>query len=48
MSYDNANEVVNGLHELLFSRYQIGLETSMRGSDSFSIHFNYCITNVTR
>ena len=33
MSYDNANEVDNELFEPLLSRYQIGLETSMRGSD---------------
>ena len=33
MSYDNVNEVVNELFESLISRYQIGLETSMRGSD---------------
>ena len=33
MSYDNENEVVNELFEILFSRYQIGLETSMSGSD---------------
>ena len=33
MSYDNANEVVNELFQSLLSRYQIGLETSMRGSD---------------
>ena len=32
MSYDNANEVVNEILESLFSSYQIGLETSMRGS----------------
>ena len=32
-SYDNANEVVNELFELLLSRYQAGLETSMRGND---------------
>ena len=31
--YDNANEVVNELLESLLSRYQIGLETSMRGSN---------------
>ena len=31
--YDNANEVVNELFESLLSRYQIGLETSMRGSN---------------
>ena len=33
MTYDNANEVINEIFELLLSMYQIGLETSMRGSD---------------
>ena len=33
MLYDNANEVVNELFESLLSRYQIGLKTSMKGSD---------------
>ena len=33
MSYDNANEVVNELFQSLLSKYQIGLETSMRGND---------------
>ena len=33
MSYDNANEVTNELFESLLSRYQIGLEKSMRRSD---------------
>ena len=33
MLYDNAKEVVNELFESLLSRYQIGLKTSMRGSD---------------
>ena len=33
MSYDNANEVVNELFESFLSRYQAGLETSMKGSD---------------
>ena len=33
MPYDNANEVVNELFELLLSRYQIGLETSIKWSD---------------
>ena len=33
MSYDNASEVVNKLFESLFSKYQIGLETSTKGSD---------------
>ena len=33
ISYDNANEVANELFKSLLSRYQIGLETSIRGSD---------------
>ena len=33
MSYGNANEIVVELFELLLSRYQIALETSMSGSD---------------
>ena len=37
MPYDNINEVVNKLFESLRSRYQIGLETSVRGSDFFPI-----------
>ena len=41
--YDNANEIVNELLESFLSRYQIGLETSMR-----EIRFNCCIINVTR
>ena len=33
MPYDNANEVVDKLFESLLSRYQIGLEISVKGSD---------------
>ena len=33
VSYDNANQVVSELFESLPSRYQIGLETSIRGRD---------------
>ena len=33
MSHDNENEVVNELFELLLSKYQLGLEISMRGRD---------------
>ena len=33
MTYDNTNNVMKGSFDLLFSRYQIGLETSMKGSD---------------
>ena len=38
MPRDNANEVVNGFFEPLLSRYQIGLEISMRRSGFI---FNY-------
>ena len=33
MPYDNVNEVVNELFKSLLSRYQIGLQTLMIGSD---------------
>ena len=33
VSYDDANQVVSELFESLPSRYQIGLETSIRGRD---------------
>ena len=33
ITYNNANDVADELFDQLFSRYQIGLETSMRGSD---------------
>ena len=48
MSYENVNEVVDELFESLILRYQIGLETSMRGSDFILIQFNGYITNVIR
>ena len=38
MTYDNANDVVDELYELLLPRYQIGLETSMRGIN-FIVNF---------
>ena len=34
MTYDNEVEVIKEIFESLLSRYQIGLETSMRGIDS--------------
>ena len=42
--YDNANEVVNKLFKSLLSRYQIGIETLMRGSDFIfdSVQLLYC------
>ena len=33
MIYDNANEVIGELFQSFFFRYQIGLETSMGGSN---------------
>ena len=33
MIYDNTDEVIEDLLESLFNRYQIGLQTSMRGSN---------------
>ena len=33
MTYDNINESIKEIFESLLSRYQIGLETLMRGSD---------------
>ena len=35
MIYDNTNEAIEKNFELLLSRYQIGLETSMKDSDFF-------------
>ena len=34
-SYSDANEVIDELFESFCSRYQVNLETSMRGSDFF-------------
>ena len=46
MPYDNANEVVSELFESLLSRYQTGLETSMRGGyfifDSVQLFYYKC------
>ena len=48
--YTNANEVIDELFESLFSKYQTGLETSVREREvifSF-IQFDRCIISVTR
>ena len=46
MPYDNINEVVIELLELLLSRYQVGLETPMGGSnlnfDSVQLFYYKC------
>ena len=38
ITYENANEVIEELFESLLSRYQIGLEATMRGC---GVIFNY-------
>ena len=43
---DKADEVIEELFRSLLCRYQIGLETSLRGSDLSLIVFIYYITNV--
>ena len=44
MTYDNANEVIKEIFDRYLSRYQTGLETSMKGSDFIfdSIELLYC------
>ena len=37
MAYDEANEVIEELFDSLFSRYQVGLKTSMKGSDYITL-----------
>ena len=45
MINDKADEVIEALFESFLNRYQVGLETSMRGSD-FIFVFIFCIINV--
>ena len=44
MIYDNTDEVIKKLLESLLSRCQIGLQTSIRGSDFIfdRVHLLYC------
>ena len=46
--FDNANEVIEEIFESLISRYQIGLETSLKGSDiifdSIQLLYSKCHT----
>ena len=46
MTYDNPNEVIKEIFESPFSRYQIGLETSMTGNgfifDGVSLLYYKC------
>ena len=48
MTYDNENKVIKEILESLLSRNQIGLETSMKGSNLILIRFSRCLTNATR
>ena len=46
MTYDNANDIIDVRFQSLFSRYQIYLETSLRGRififDSFQLLYCKC------
>ena len=53
MAYDNPNEIIKELFDLLLSKYQNGLEIQMRGSDFIFdcvhlIHYKCHKTNVNR
>ena len=48
MVYDDANEIVAELLDLLLSRYQIGLETQMRGNDFIFDYVNLLYTDVIK
>ena len=48
MVYDDANEIVAELFDLLLSRYQIGLETQMRGNDFIFDYVNLLYTDVIK
>ena len=44
MAYDDANDVIEKHFESLLSRYQVGLETQMRGCDFIfdCVNLMYC------
>ena len=48
MINDNADEVIEELFQSALSRYQIGLETSMRDSNFYLIVFIYYIINAIK
>ena len=45
MTSEKADKVNKELFELLLSRYEIGLETSMKGTDLIFDSFIYCTAN---
>ena len=48
MINDNAGKVIEELFQSALSRYQIGLETSMRDSNFYLIVFIYYIINAIK
>ena len=42
MAQDNPDEIIEELFDLLLCRYQIGLETQMRGSDCVNLLYHKC------
>ena len=48
MIYGNTDEVIEDLLESLFNRYQIGLQTSMRGSNSIFDCVHLLCSNVIK
>ena len=50
MTYDNLNDVIKEIFKSLLSRYQIVLETSMKGSYFIvdGVYFVYYIINVIK
>ena len=53
MTYDETNEVIEDLFGSILSRYQIGLETSLKGSDYildsiYSLHYKCHKINFKR
>ena len=48
VTYGDANEIIEKLFDSLLSRYQIGLETQLRGSDAIFDCVNFFITNVIK
>ena len=49
MTYDNANEIIEAIFQSLLSRYQISLETSIKGSNFVfdSVHTRQIICSLS-
>ena len=48
MAYDNLDQVIEEFFDSLLSRYQLGLETQMRGSDLIFHCVNSLVKYVTK